>query len=67
VVVHNGGYEGLTDTYRNLGVWVATHAEAADLPVRELYEIGPHETDDPERFRTDVLWPVAGRTEPGGR
>jgi effector-binding domain-containing protein len=67
VVVHNGSYEGLTDTYRNLGVWVAVHAEAAELPVRELYVVGPDETDDPERFRTDVLWPVVGRTEPGGR
>ena len=67
VVVHNGGYEGLTDTYRNLGAWVAVNAEAAELPVRELYVIGPDETDDPERYRTDVLWPVVGRTEPGGR
>jgi DNA-binding transcriptional MerR regulator len=67
VVVHNGPYEGLTDTYRNLGAWVAVNAEAAELPVRELYVIGPADTDDPERFRTDVLWPVVGRTETGGR
>ena len=67
IVVHNGPYEGLTDTYRNLGVWVALNAESAELPVRELYVTGPDATDDPERFRTDVLWPVEGRTEPGDR
>jgi DNA-binding transcriptional MerR regulator/effector-binding domain-containing protein len=67
VVVHNGSYEGLTDTYRNLGAWVAIHAEAAELPVRELYVIGPDKTDDPDRYRTDVLWPVTGPSQPGGR
>jgi DNA-binding transcriptional MerR regulator len=58
VMVHRGTYDDLEETYRSLGAWVGTNAEPADLPVRELYLVGPSETDDPTRWLTEICWPV---------
>jgi DNA-binding transcriptional MerR regulator len=63
VMVHRGAYDDLEDTYRSLGAWVATHAQPADLPVRELYVRGPVETSDPTGFITEICWPI--RSEQG--
>ena len=49
VVVHHGSFDSMVDTYRNLGAWVATNAEPADLAVREYYF---------EAFKTEICWPV---------
>jgi DNA-binding transcriptional MerR regulator len=62
VVVHAGGYETMDATYRQLGAWVARNATPAGLPVREVYVVSFGETDDPERFRTEIHWPI----EPDG-
>jgi DNA-binding transcriptional MerR regulator len=58
VLVHVGPYDTLGDTYRRLGTWVAHHARPADLPVREIYLLSYDETGDPERFRTEIHWPI---------
>jgi DNA-binding transcriptional MerR regulator len=60
-VAHAGSYDDLEDAYRNLGSWVATHGEPADLPVRELYLVGPSDTGDPGEFRTEICWPMRSR------
>ncbi|HMF03966.1 MAG TPA: MerR family transcriptional regulator [Acidimicrobiia bacterium] len=60
VIAHHGAYDDMDDTYRHLGAWVAEHADPADFPVRELYLVGRAETDDPERLRTELCWPVRG-------
>jgi len=49
VVVHHGTFETMIDTYRNLGAWVATNAEPADLAVREYYL---------DELNTEICWPV---------
>jgi effector-binding domain-containing protein len=58
VLVHRGSYDGMTETYRELGAWVAANANDAELSVREDYFVGPADTDDEERFRTEILWPI---------
>jgi effector-binding domain-containing protein len=58
VAVHMGAYETMGDTYRLLGAWVAQHATPADEPVREVYQVSYDETEDPERFRTEIQWPI---------
>ena len=60
VFVHAGGYDTLDDAYRRLGAWVAANDEPADLPVRELYLVMMSDTDDPDRLRTKICWPVRG-------
>lgn len=58
VSAHRGAYDDIDTTYRHLGAWVAEHAEPADLPVRELYLVGPGDVEDPADFRTEICWPV---------
>lgn len=64
VLVHAGPYDTIDDSYRRLGAWVAHHAEPAGLQVRELYVISYAETDDPQRFRTEICWPILPDTDP---
>lgn len=59
VLLHSGPYDTIDDSYRALGAWVAHHAESADLPVRELYLVSSTDTDDSERFRTEICWPIS--------
>ena len=63
VLVHVGGYETIADSYRTLGAWVAHHATPAGQPVREIYVVSFDETDDPQRFRTEIHWPLAADTQ----
>jgi DNA-binding transcriptional MerR regulator len=58
VLAYRGSYDGLPDAYHQLGAWVATHAEPADLPVRELYLVGPADADHPDALRTEICWPL---------
>lgn len=65
VLVHAGGYDDVHTTYATLGAWVAEHAIAdPDAWVRELYLVSPGESDDPERFRTEICWPLADEKPP---
>jgi DNA-binding transcriptional MerR regulator/effector-binding domain-containing protein len=63
VLTHHGSYDGVVDTYRHLGAWVAEHADPADLPVREIYVVGATETDDVDALHTEILWPIRPRQE----
>lgn len=58
VLTHQGSYDSLEDSYRRLGAWVGANAEASELPARELYLVGPGETDDPDALRTEICWPI---------
>lgn len=58
VLAHPGTYDTLENSYRQLGAWVAAHAEPADLPVRERYLVGPRDTDDPDGLLTEISWPI---------
>ena len=58
VLTHAGGYDTIGDTYRQLGAWVAEHAEHAGRPVREVYVVSYSETADTDRFRTEIHWPI---------
>jgi DNA-binding transcriptional MerR regulator len=64
VLVHLGAYETINGTYRKLGAWVGSNADAADLPVRESYLIGSADRDDPDSFVTEILWPVRTANDP---
>ncbi|MDF0530094.1 GyrI-like domain-containing protein [Tsukamurella sp. 8F] len=62
VAVHAGSFTTMADTYGPLGIWVATHAESAGLPVLERYVVAPGEVSDPDELRTEIWWPIrAGR------
>jgi DNA-binding transcriptional MerR regulator len=58
VLSHFGAYDGLEDTYRELGAWVGANADPTGEAVREHYLVGPADTDDPHEYRTELRWPV---------
>jgi DNA-binding transcriptional MerR regulator len=57
VATHLGSYDGMIDTYRRLGRWVAEHAEPRPLHVRERYLVAPP-APEPE-LHTEIHWPVS--------
>jgi len=61
VTVHSGPYTNIDLTYGALGSHVAEHGLGAAGPIREHYLVGPSDADDPERFRTEVGWPITQR------
>jgi DNA-binding transcriptional MerR regulator len=64
VTVHPGPHDDIDITYGRLGDWVVSHALSIDGPVHETYLVGPHDTPDPGRWRTEIGWPVF-RLAPG--
>ena len=62
VTTHLGTYETISEQYRQLGAWVAENATTADQPVREIYVVSFDQTEDPERFRTEIHWPIVAGT-----
>ncbi|WP_433205197.1 MerR family transcriptional regulator [Dactylosporangium sp. CS-047395] len=59
VAVHAGPFSDCDLTYGALGAHVAEHDKALPEPIVEQYLVGPQHTDDPERYRTEVCWPVS--------
>jgi DNA-binding transcriptional MerR regulator/effector-binding domain-containing protein len=58
VAVHAGPFTDCDLTYGALGAHVAEHDNGLSDPIVELYLVGPQHTDDPERYRTEVCWPI---------
>jgi AraC family transcriptional regulator len=57
-VVHTGPFEGLADTYAQLGAWFAESGrEAKHGPSLEFYLDDPN-TTPPEKMRTEVCMPI---------
>jgi DNA-binding transcriptional MerR regulator len=58
VAVHVGDHDDIDVTYGEVGTWVATNALSVAGPVRETYLVGPRDTPDTSRWRTEIGWPV---------
>ena len=58
VTTHVGEHDDIDVTYGELGAWVVANALAVAGPVRETYLVGPRDTSDPGRWRTEIGWPV---------
>jgi len=58
VTVHHGAHSDIDVTYGQLGSYVAEHAMTIAGPVRETYLLGPRDTPDEGRWRTEIGWPV---------
>jgi DNA-binding transcriptional MerR regulator/effector-binding domain-containing protein len=66
VTVHEGPFTDFDRTYGALGSHVAERCEVAPGPIRELYVVGPGDSDDPTKFRTEVCWPIQRIPTPKG-
>lgn len=58
VTVHHGPHDDIDVTYGALGVHVETNGLAIAGPVREVYVVGPRDTENSALWRTDIGWPV---------
>ncbi|MEU8078902.1 MerR family transcriptional regulator [Catellatospora citrea] len=56
--VHHGPHDDIDVTYGRLGAWVVEHALAVEGPIHETYTVGPRDTPVPDRWRTEIGWPV---------
>lgn len=59
-LTHHGSYDNISQSYANLGHWIAHHDIDTDKEskVREIYSISVDDTSDPSEYRTDICWPV---------
>ncbi len=56
--VHAGAHDDIDISYGALGAYVAEHALVVAGPVREIYVVGPRQTDKTADWRTEIGWPV---------
>jgi DNA-binding transcriptional MerR regulator len=66
VALHQGPFDTIDQTYAALGAVVAERAIGVPGPLRELYVVGPLDTADEARHRTEVCWPIF-QTAPGAQ
>jgi DNA-binding transcriptional MerR regulator len=67
VALHVGAFEDMSATYGAVGRWVGEHDRTVTGPLQEQYLAGPPEVSDPDRWRTEVGWPVAPAPDPDER
>lgn len=57
-IMHLGPYTLLHRSYEQLVSWMQRHGHEMAGPPREIYWRGPTETEDPNSYETEVIWPV---------
>jgi DNA-binding transcriptional MerR regulator len=57
-VVHVGPHRDIDVSYGALAAHVAQHAITVNAPIREYYLVGPVDTRDEAKWRTEIGWPV---------
>jgi GyrI-like small molecule binding domain len=56
--VHAGPHDDIDVTYAALASYVSEQALQVAGPVREIYHVGPRDTDDRSAWRTEIGWPI---------
>ena len=56
--VHRGPHDDIDVTYAALGTYLSEQALQVAGPVREIYHVGPRDSDDPSTWRTEIAWPI---------
>ena len=56
--IHIGPHDDIDVTYGALGSYLSQQALQVAGPVREIYHVGPRDTDDSSQWRTEIGWPV---------
>jgi DNA-binding transcriptional MerR regulator/effector-binding domain-containing protein len=57
-LVHEGSPANIDLAYGSLATYVTQHALAVEGPLREYYLVGPQDTTDESRWRTEIGWPI---------
>ena len=56
--IHIGPHDDIDITYASLGTYVSQQALQIAGPIREIYHVGPRDTDDSSTWRTEIGWPI---------
>ena len=56
--LHLGAHDDIDVTYGALGTYVRQQALEVAGPVREIYHVGPRDTEDASMWRTEIGWPI---------
>lgn len=56
--VHRGAHDDIDVTYAALGTYLSEQALQVAGPVREIYHVGPRDSDDPSTWQTEIAWPI---------
>jgi DNA-binding transcriptional MerR regulator len=56
--IHVRPHDDIDVTYGALGTYVSRQALEVAGPVREIYHVGPRDTDDYGAWRTEIGWPI---------
>lgn len=57
-ITFKGAYEQFTEVYAALAAWVQANGYEYCGPMFDIYHVSPHETQNPEKFVTEVCCPV---------
>jgi effector-binding domain-containing protein len=57
-LIHEGSHANIDLAYGSLATYVTRHALAVEGPLREYYLVGPQDTTDESRWRTEIGWPI---------
>ena len=56
--LHLGAHDDIDVTYGPLGTYVRRQALEVAGPIREIYHVGPRDTEDTSSWRTEIGWPI---------
>jgi len=59
-IVHKGPYETSMVSYKTLIGWLFTHGYQLAAPNREIYLVGPLQSQDPKQYVTELQFPIMG-------
>lgn len=57
-LVHEGAYDTVGAAYQDLMRWMGENGYKPSGPPRETYLVGPEDTDNPEQYKTEIVFPV---------
>ena len=63
VLLHEGPFSDLDQTYGALGTFVSDRAISIDEPIREYYLVTSFDTADERKHRIEVAWPIFQTSE----
>ena len=56
--IFRGGYEQIVDVYAACAAWIESNGYTYAGPMFNIYHVSPHETQNPDKYVTEVCWPV---------
>ena len=59
--MYRGPWDDIWQAYSAMLARIARRGYEVSGPVREFYVVDERETDDPQRYLTEITWPVQPR------